>query len=171
MKIILFYRIWIVIRRISELLKLSDFKYRLIRLTALLIIYTHWFSCLYWAIVSKNHLFQANSEFFNYELMLNETKHISIKYLYITHFIIDQIYGGTLIKIEPNALLDKTFNSFVIIVSYLFLFYLTGNHFDSDEFSAVFDIYRVGPRYLQSSHRGSLYSTRGVQPLTGSPRP
>lgn len=114
-------------RKTSDIFKISDFKYRLIRLTALLIIYTHWFSCLYWSFVSKHKLFHSNSDFFDYKLMLNETNHISIKYLYITYFIIDQIYGGTLIKVEPNALLDKTFNSFVVIIGYLFLFYLTGN--------------------------------------------
>lgn len=127
LKIILYYRVWITMRKTSDIFKISDFKYRLIRLTALLIIFTHWFSCLYWSIVSKYQLFHSNTDFFDYKLMLNESNHISIKYLYITYFIIDQIYGGTLIKVEPNALLDKTFNSFVVIFAYLFLFYLTGN--------------------------------------------
>lgn len=114
-------------KKASDIFKISDFKYRLIRLTAFLIMYTHWFSCLYWSIASNYQLFHSNTDFFDYKLMLNETNHISIKYLYITYFIIDQIYGGTLIKVEPNALLDKIFNSFVVIFAYLFLFYLTGN--------------------------------------------
>lgn len=112
-------------KKISDIFELSEFKCRLIRFSALLIMYTHWFSCLYWSIVSSFQLFQ--SKLFDYKLMLSATNHVSHKYLFITYFVIDQIYGGTLIKVEIDALLDKTFNSLVVICSYLFLFYITGN--------------------------------------------
>jgi hypothetical protein len=117
----------------SQLLRLSDFQLRMIRLVLTLALALHWVTCLYKRIIVEQIMMVYNKNPGNLQRLSNHQKYVmnievgfKQKYEYIGHLIIWHVVGGSFATHVPVALESKLFASLNVFTGFMFDIYLIG---------------------------------------------